>query len=493
MIRLLLLLTAAVAFAQAPFPPFGVVVRNAAANSSKDAAPGALISITPTAPELQSMSGIEVTMRYHSSDPFRPLATFPAPNGIGVWAVVPQDAPDGDLWVTLFRGEVTYTDSARIRREAPRLFTQSYTGFGPALALNYISTTPARNALTSAAVPGRFVALFATGLNDARTADVTVDIAGQTVPAAYAGPQGTPGLDQINFLLPPSAYLGCYVPVTIRVRDVASNTVTLSINGDPYACAHPLGLTYSELRTLDEGRSIPFGQLSVSVMHSNNVLSGGGIRLLFTDANASTIALHSGFQVPPDSLFGCVAAGTGAVGSLLGGGLYQSAGPFTLSGPRGQELELQPTRFTSLTTLPESFITQGEWRLRAPEGPIFAAFERAFRMPPIIDTINIPPGSTVSGEQNLDVRWNPDVFGANDLVVVTDSGTTCTVEGWRGRVTLPPPIRAGSGNLLGVAVVPHPAARTTFRLPLRDGGSVPGIVSYNSALGVNYLMRSTLR
>ncbi len=101
----------------------------------------------------------------------------------------------------------------------------------------------ARNALTAAAVPDRFVSLYATGLNGALTADVTVDVAGQTVPAHYAGPQATSGMDQINFIVPKNAYLGCYVPVTIRVRGVESNPLTLSINSDPFACAHPLGLS----------------------------------------------------------------------------------------------------------------------------------------------------------------------------------------------------------------------------------------------------------
>lgn len=241
MTRLAFLFAASVAFGQAPFAPFGVAVRNAAMATSKEVAPGSFVSIATTAPELQSLAGVTVTMRYQPQDSFRPLATFPAPNGVGIWALVPNDAPTGDFWVTLFRGDVTYTDFAIIRREAPGLFTQSYSGFGPALALNYLGGAPTRNALTAAAVPGRTEALFATGLGNARAGDVTVDIAGEVVPASFAGPQGTPGLDQINFVVPQSAYLGCYVPAAIRVRGVVSNTVTLSIHTDTFACAHPLG------------------------------------------------------------------------------------------------------------------------------------------------------------------------------------------------------------------------------------------------------------
>lgn len=482
MIRLLLFLSAVIVFAQPPFPPFGVGVRNAANNSSKDVAPGAFISITTTAPELQSLVGVAVMMRYQPGDPFRPLSTFPAPNGVGVWAVVPNDAPLGDFWVTLIRGDVLYTDYVIVRREAPGLFTQNYSGFGPALALNYLGGAPTRNALTAAAVPDRTVALFASGLNNARAADVTVDIAGQTVPANYAGPQGTPGLDQINFVVPKSAYLGCYVPVAVRVRGVVSNNATLSINTDTFACAHPLGLAYGDLKTLDAGGSIPLANLSLSVIQRDNNLLSERAGFLLTPADAATTALYSGVQVPDSAILTCGPSSVvGAVGIVQG--LVGDAGPITLLGPRGQELDMFSPYFTTAPSLPSRFFTPGEWRLRAPGGPVFFPFERIFTLPPVIDSTNIQPLSVLSSEQDLEILWNPTVFGPGDLVIVSIPGATCTVRATDGRVTMPKPPRSFS-ETIQVIVVPHPASRAQFSLAMRDGRTMRGFVSYSFWLGV---------
>lgn len=487
MTRLLLLLSAAVAFAQPPFAPFGVILRDAPTKVTKTVAPGSLISITPTAPELQSLAGVTVTMRYQAADPFRPLATFPAPDGVGLWAVVPKDAPLGDFWVTLFRGDVTYTDFAIIQRTAPGLFAARST-FGTALALTYGNGSPSRLALTSAAVPGRFVALFATGLNDARAGDVTLDIAGQTVPASYAGPQATPGVDQINFVVPLDAYLGCYVPVTIRVRGVASNAVSLPINGDPFACAHPLGLSYSEMKTLDAGGAIPFAELTAVALRRDAQLVGESFRLFFTAADATAIALSAGYQVPDSVRLGCTTSASGAAGGFARN-LFPTGGPIVLSGPRGQETELQPPYSTPLPSLPAPFYSPGEWRIRASDGPVFRAFERSFPLPAVIDSINIAPGGTVSSEQELEILWNADVFGPSDLVVVTGSGATCTTEGWRGRVALPKPLRPSVSGEVTVTLVPHPAGRTLFRLPMQDGTTIPGMAGYYFWLAVSFQVR----
>jgi uncharacterized protein (TIGR03437 family) len=227
-----------------------------------------------------------------------------------LWVVIPSNARVGSALISIEMRDLTYTTLTEIVAASPGLFTINYTGFGPALALNHPST---RNALTSAAVPLGTVSLFATGLNGARTDDVTVELSRQVITPLYAGPQGQPGLDQINFVIPQGAPLGCYVPVRIRVRGVYSNEVTLSINSNPFACAHPLGLSYSDLKTLDAGGSIPLAQFSVSNNTSPGQNPAETAQLFFPLANASTVAMYSGTQTFAFQTGGCTLARTPTV------------------------------------------------------------------------------------------------------------------------------------------------------------------------------------
>jgi uncharacterized protein (TIGR03437 family) len=73
-----------------------------------------------------------------------------------------------------------------------------------------------------------YLSLYGTGFRGANLSNVTCSISGVPVPVTYAGPQGTPGLDQINVRLPSyealakmARYYGYYVVVSIN--GVAAN------------------------------------------------------------------------------------------------------------------------------------------------------------------------------------------------------------------------------------------------------------------------------
>ncbi len=470
-----LALSSALLCAQPPTAPFGIRVRNAANNG--DAAPGALMAITLLAPELQDLSNVTAEVRIETAEP-RPLALIPPPTGVpGVWVIAPKDAPDRSmLFVTLIKQGVRYTGNIVVQTTFPGLFTADYSSVGPALAISYGDTVPRRNALTSAAVPERFVSLFATGLNGARESDVTVDIAGQTVPATWAGPQGTPGLDQINFIVPKNAPLGCYVPLSIRVRGVVSNSTTLSINSDPFACAHPLGLSYSDMKTLDAGGSIPLISLSIQAYKADSgALSESGV-IQSSNLNAATAARISGFQIPNTEYFSCKDTvgfpSTGGVYSLLGGP------SMLLTGPQGRELDLKDNPLLILPPgAPSPFYIAGNWLLHSYAGAS-PPFDLPFRLPPMILSTNISSGSTVSSERDLEVTWNPAGFGAGDVVIVARPGRTCTTDAWTGRVNLGKPVRAQQ-TAIQVSVIPHPASRSQTNLTRFDGSLIRSLVTYN--------------
>jgi hypothetical protein len=389
--------------------------------------------------------------------------------------VVPKELNNGSgLFVTLIKAGVRYTATIGLQSTSPGLFTSDYSSTGPALAITYGDAVPRRNALTSAAVPERFVSLYATGLNGAREADVTVDIAGQTIPATWAGAQGTPGLDQINFVVPKNAQLGCYVPVSIRVRGVVSNSATLSINSDPFACAHPLGLSYADLKTLDSGGSIPFVSLSIYAQKSDDSALGEGGVFLFTSLNASAVARFASVQLPDAEYFACkdTVPSTGGVFSIVGGD-----SSMLLSGPQGRELGQKDYLFTPPSGGPSPFFIAGDWTLHS-SGVAFLPFGIRFRLPPMILSTNVASGSTLSSERDLEVTWNPTGFGAGDVVIVSRPGRSCVTNAWTGRVNLGKPVRSAQ-SAIQVSVIPHPAARAEATLFQYGYTPVRALVTYS--------------
>jgi len=74
-----------------------------------------------------------------------------------------------------------------------------------------------------------YLSFYATGFRGADSSNVTASINGVRLPVAYAGPQGAPGIDQINVRLLPEAALGPPAFVTIAIDGVVANTALLQL------------------------------------------------------------------------------------------------------------------------------------------------------------------------------------------------------------------------------------------------------------------------
>jgi uncharacterized protein (TIGR03437 family) len=72
--------------------------------------------------------------------------------------------------------------------------------------------------------------LFLTGIDNTPASSVQVTIGGQTVPVAYAGPQGTfSGFDQINFVIPQSLAGSGNVSIAVTAGSQMANAVNVTI------------------------------------------------------------------------------------------------------------------------------------------------------------------------------------------------------------------------------------------------------------------------
>jgi uncharacterized protein (TIGR03437 family) len=74
-----------------------------------------------------------------------------------------------------------------------------------------------------------YLSFYGTGFRGASPNNVTCSINGDPAPVIYAGPQGTPGLDQINVRLLPEVFPNLGYEVIISINGVAANTAYIDI------------------------------------------------------------------------------------------------------------------------------------------------------------------------------------------------------------------------------------------------------------------------
>jgi len=470
--------------AMAQTPP-RLSVQSAVGGSQSAVAPGSLLTVIVFSagfPHPVDPSLIQVTLQSQGSGQIYSAELVPnAPYYPFVWAIVPDAMPPGPATATLaITGSSSLSTSVMIAPVAPWLFSVGQNGYGPALAQNVLaSAAPALNQLTNPALPGGLITLWGTGLGSASTADVAIDVAGTIVPATFAGRSpGLPGVDQINFQLPADSYTGCYVSVTLHAGTVTSNSVTLSIDPTPGACAHPLGLSHSELQTLDSGGYLPVGSLS---------LQPPRIEFLFTHADAELIFVFSQPQAPPR--FGCEPPSLVGGAFLFGGG--DAGRRLTLTGP-GAGFELaesfgvySPARRSDPTLLP------GVWQISAPGGKDIGPFEQSFTLPPSPHLTS----TAFSGSGDFTATWDPKGYSGDDVMTVQLGNpdpyygvffvpnVSCTAPAAEGSLVMPGALLASAGakasGTLQLSVLPLPTARVIFRAPLTTGGTFPIVISYS--------------
>jgi uncharacterized protein (TIGR03437 family) len=74
-----------------------------------------------------------------------------------------------------------------------------------------------------------YLSFYATGFGGADSSNFIASVNGVRLPVTYAGPQGTPGVDQINVRLLPETALGPQAFVTIAIDGGVANTALLQL------------------------------------------------------------------------------------------------------------------------------------------------------------------------------------------------------------------------------------------------------------------------
>ncbi len=410
------------------------------------AAPGAFVSITsPGRNGVLRDHLADVRIVLQGSDGIAAPMTAIAPpknSSAEIFAALPATAAIGPAKITVTAPSFNETAAIEIAPVAPGIFTVNQAGNGPALALR-ADGSPLT--LTAPAIPGTQITLFATGLGGVSADEVSVEVAGQPATILYAGPQGLAGLDQINAIVPNNAPLGCYVPVAIRIHDALSNYATIAINTTPAACPHPLGLSASDLSTLESGGSVPLAyfRMGTARIHRNDTAD---LWMMRVDATGAFEA--SGSLAPDPLFFSCQAPPQYA--GFNGSVEPDDAGAIlNLSTPSGQILPMQLSPGGPYSLISAQTFSSGSWQLSAPGGADIRSFSQAFRIPPF------PQPKAERQGQNLQITW--DVTGMLPADTVTVG--SCRARATDGRLTIPAP--ADPSDL---ALVLTPQSRRIFHL-----------------------------
>ncbi|MBZ5608271.1 MAG: hypothetical protein LAP38_08440 [Acidobacteriia bacterium] len=178
---------------------------------------------------------------------------YPVPllysSATAVGGVLPSSVPEGQADVIVnYDGRDSNRFTTQVRKSAFGIFTRNQAGFGPAVLQNWISGSIILNGLHQVTAAGQLAILWGTGLgaisqSDADVppagdlpVDVEVLVGGQAAKVLYHGRSPTyPGLDQINFEVPPGI-IGCYVPLVVRAGSVMSNFASMSIVSSGTIC-----------------------------------------------------------------------------------------------------------------------------------------------------------------------------------------------------------------------------------------------------------------
>jgi uncharacterized protein (TIGR03437 family) len=208
---------------------------------------GVTAAQSAAAPYPMQFGGIRLEVRDSAGATHVAPLTFVSPTRINFQ--VPAGTAPGEAALVITGNSGTSTAGAmQVNAVAPALFMVSHANSTPnALGVRvapdgrqtplpvFYCSGPVVGGVSCGPAPIRvagdliYLSFYGTGFRRANVGNVTASVNGVQLPVEYAGPQGTPGVDQINVRLLPEAALGPPGFVTVSIDGVAANTALLSL------------------------------------------------------------------------------------------------------------------------------------------------------------------------------------------------------------------------------------------------------------------------
>jgi len=338
-------------------------------------------------PLLSSLAGVSVRIFNPAGDSVDALLLHVGPSQIN--AIMPSGTAAGLNFLSVtHNGEISSAVPIKVVRSSFGVFTrrlvppagssrpgpqlaaaQNVTGSGE-LQLNGPGT-PAR--------PGQTVTLWGSGLgaapgpdsipSDARQSPtpVEVEVGGHAAQVSYSGRSPCcPGVDQINLRIPEDAPLGCFVPVSVRVRGVVySNVEAISISVDGSRCQDARA-------RIAPGEGQRVGQISLSRMVNTGEASDMVEGIFLEAAESSPLAA---MPAPGTCLL--------LLGPRSSTVILLDAGPqLSISGPAGGVLAAQQCGvYRALAPPGPLFLGPGSYAVSGPGGADVGSFTASIEVP----------------------------------------------------------------------------------------------------------------
>jgi uncharacterized protein (TIGR03437 family) len=425
-----------------------------------------------------------------------------------VAAILPSATPTGTGSITLTYQGAQANFAIAVVAGNVGLLGLNQAGSGPG-----VFTDPSYNVITAvnAAHVGDTLIAWATGLgpigDNETVAPPQVDlhtgaqvfVGGMPAVVEYAGRGSSPGLDQINFVVP-NGVVGCKVSVAVKVAGITSNFVTLPIAlSGQNICSDPVaGITASDLQKGQTAGEFRAAGLSLTRLPGSSDKATAG----FASFDFNSLIRSYGYNA------------AGSVGSCL---VYESVSDkpntddptvprfldagasVTIKGPGGtQTLSLDSKGNYSArlggggTGLPP-YLNPGTYTMSGSGGADVGPFSTSLTIPqPVVS--NLP--TTVGREQDLPITWTRSdgnaailILGLNYVPLPTAGRAAfveflCTADPSAGQFTIPsyvlstlPPDGVESEGQKGFDLIVASVVASRFTAPGIDAGLFSGVIS----------------
>ncbi len=447
----------------------------------------------------RTLNGAKITVRVAGFTEDTPIY-YTSPTQLA--GVIPARTPTGD-------GTVTVTYKGTASNAYPIHVTPAALGINTYNGNTGVATDAITGALltyASSGRPGQIVVLWTTGLGanpqdsdsiliaTPHSVGTPLDIYVGGIPAEvlYKGASAYPGVNQINFVIPPTAPSGCWISLVAVSGGVLSNSATLPIEAGGGQCADTVtGLSASQIAA-GGTQSIRTG--FVGLIQTDAPSNAGR-----TVTNSATAAFqrYTGVYTPSNSLSpgGCIVNDLTPVNATNTAGLLPGAirlsGPANLDVPLTQQLGIRGAYFAALAAgaIPSS---GGTFTFTAPPGADVGAFSSSISFTgPLLSWTNRDAITSVDRAQGVNVTWS----GGNPGTYVFITGTSATQSALAAGFTCLAPVEAQSFTVPAYVLSALPPGRGAVELqnyvygPLAASGLDIGYAFGDIAITQNAVVR----
>ena len=408
-------------------------------------------------PLLTSLADVSVRVFTPGGDSVNAFLLYAGASQIN--AVMPSAAAAGLNFVTVtFAGETSSAVPIKVVHSSFGVFTRRLAvpagspRPGPRFAIvqNVMGSEDLQlNGPETPAMPGQTVTLWGTGLGGVQGSDsvpadarqsatpIDVEVGGQVAQVSYSGRSPCcPGVDQINLQIPDDLALGCFVPVSVRVRGVVhSNVEPISISADGSPCQEARDPGAS-----DRGQRV--AQTIAQILLSRVVNNG----------EANDLVEGVFHQAPAGPPFDVVPA-PGTCLLLLepapSTGSPLDAGPqLSVSGPAGGVLVMPQDGFYRAQSPPGPlFLGPGIYSVSGPGGTDIGSFTASIEVPEPLQWDLGESSDRIIRDRGFTVSWQPPTDGpqmAAEISITLSAGSPekliCAASTDSGVLTVPPSI-----------------------------------------------------